>query len=672
MIPLFFTLALGAIGDDVNDTVLNGGQFQLGAQTTANLELTPKTIDLALKLDPIPVTNNESAALYCETNPTGVANQSTCLYGEVTGEQQDTEAGWLKLIHYGAGDAVYIASFNNGPGLETACFFDGCRGQISTLQIQGEVGAAADFANSTLFQGVWGWDGTGGSNTAPLYGAFYNALSLGRSFSVRLHTTGADGFAWNTPEFLIRDNSLARTHWEVQNNGNQIMAEVAATVGSTTEAAPYLTLRGSYYSGSASDKDIDLVPQMDGSGNPSLALQMGSSGAEVVELLVSSTDMTVYNNAVLSNVVAGGDYNSHTLTLQGNNLNGSNYTGDATIQLMIGNDPYLRLAVDDDLSAGNGSLTAVMDLYNDQILFPNDDTVSIGSAASSRPKNIYHTGIYMNYVRNIAVDDATPDVSGGSTYFTQDNTGATAITDLDNPTAGQRVSICIGGTGANASTISNSGNFRLQGDWEPDLYDCIQLLVYQDNNYWEIGRSTKSFSRNIPIEAGSARLGPTSPTHPEIVDSGGVVVAHALGFDSTAGEAVILSTCVPPDWDGASDWTLRVKWTNENGDALADTEDVDWYARWRTVADEEAHEAAAVTSAPVGTYTQSGAGTDSELMATDITIDYDDATNPLTVGDCLYVNFQRNIGATESNSYSGDASVIKWIFIYTSTEHQGF
>ena len=35
----------------------------------------------------------------------------------------------------------------------------------------------------------------------------------------------------------------------------------------------------------------------------------------------------------------------------------------------------------------------------------------------------------------IADGDATPDVSGGSVFITSSNTGATAITDLDNPTA---------------------------------------------------------------------------------------------------------------------------------------------------------------------------------------------------------------------------------------------
>jgi len=92
-------------------------------------------------------------------------------------------------------------------------------------------------------------------------------------------------------------------------------------------------------------------------------------------------------------------------------------------------------------------------------------------------------------VRTIAVDDVTPDISGGNIFVTSANNGATAITDLDSPVAGQVVTIVCGST-TNASTLGDSGNFTLTGAWSPDTVgDNISLYVHADNTYYEIGRS---------------------------------------------------------------------------------------------------------------------------------------------------------------------------------------
>lgn len=89
----------------------------------------------------------------------------------------------------------------------------------------------------------------------------------------------------------------------------------------------------------------------------------------------------------------------------------------------------------------------------------------------------------------ISADDATPAVSGGSLFFTSDNSAPTAISDLDSPSTGQVLTICVGGTGANASTIADAGNFNLSAAWNPGLDDCITLYVQADNDYLELSRS---------------------------------------------------------------------------------------------------------------------------------------------------------------------------------------
>lgn len=93
-----------------------------------------------------------------------------------------------------------------------------------------------------------------------------------------------------------------------------------------------------------------------------------------------------------------------------------------------------------------------------------------------------------NEVLTISADDVTPDVSSGNVFITSANTGATAITDLDNPTAGQFVTL-VGGSATNSSTIADSGNFNLTASWTAGLDDVLVLFVQADNDYIEVFRA---------------------------------------------------------------------------------------------------------------------------------------------------------------------------------------
>lgn len=95
---------------------------------------------------------------------------------------------------------------------------------------------------------------------------------------------------------------------------------------------------------------------------------------------------------------------------------------------------------------------------------------------------------YFN-LQTIVDGDTTPSVKNGNYFITSSNTGATAITDLDNPKVGQVVCIICGSTN-NASTIADAGNFTLSAAWSPDsVGDSITLYVKEDNVYYEIGRT---------------------------------------------------------------------------------------------------------------------------------------------------------------------------------------
>lgn len=248
--------------------------FDFVNTTIANIEPTPVTVRYANRIYPHPLSGaSESAALYCRVDPSGgTTNQLVGIYLEVTDEQQDTEAAAFKCVHQGEGDAMYVAAFNSGPSFESASFYNGHRGIISTCQTE-QPGGGTDFGNTTLFQAVWGDDGTGGSTTPPNFGVFYSALSLGHSFRVRLQDPLATGFVWGRQELAISEFSLARYRWITYNTGAMDQLSTVATVGSPTEVAPASRWIGSYWNGaSADDKIVELRPSMDGSGNPLVSI----------------------------------------------------------------------------------------------------------------------------------------------------------------------------------------------------------------------------------------------------------------------------------------------------------------------------------------------------------------------------------------------------------------
>ena len=143
--------------------------------------------------------------------------------------------------------------------------------------------------------------------------------------------------------------------------------------------------------------------------------------------------------------------------------------------------------------AGSGAIGATSAATNGQILIgstsnnPSLGTISagIGVTVTNAPGSITVSSIKTS--NTIAADDTTPSVSAGSVFTTSANIGATAITDLDDPTVGQIVYL-IGGSDTNSSTIADSGNFNLSASFTASLDDVLIIYVQADNDYIEIGR----------------------------------------------------------------------------------------------------------------------------------------------------------------------------------------
>lgn len=166
-----------------------------------------------------------------------------------------------------------------------------------------------------------------------------------------------------------------------------------------------------------------------------------------------------------------------------------------------------------------------------------------------------------------------------------------------------------------------------------------------------------TYVRNIDIPTGSATLGPTAPSFVTIG-----TFRCAQYAQTATGALEFAEVHVPDDWDGISDMAINFWWYAESGDAVADTETVQWSTTYRSIAEGEAYDngTAVTTNA---THTQSGAGTDKALYITSATIDYDDVNQPLTAEDELGFQIDLNEGAT---SYSGDPILCKVEVEYNS------
>lgn len=170
---------------------------------------------------------------------------------------------------------------------------------------------------------------------------------------------------------------------------------------------------------------------------------------------------------------------------------------------------------------------------------------------------------------------------------------------------------------------------------------------------------TVEFDRRIS----AANVGATAPSATTIGQ------ARCLQFaQATTAETAHIDFEVPSDWDGVSDFGIELYVFPVAGDAPADTEVVEYTATYRSVASGELYDYGdaggdgSATSIAVS-YTQSGAGVDKGRVDLTGTIDYDDANQPLTAGDQVYVVLDLN----ETNTtYSGDPILCNAHLSYTS------
>ena len=108
---------------------------------------------------------------------------------------------------------------------------------------------------------------------------------------------------------------------------------------------------------------------------------------------------------------------------------------------------------------------------------------------------VYNVSVQMGSAENdttgagtATADDTTPSVLGLRVLILGDNTGATAITQLDDAIAGQVVYLIVTAT-SNTPTIADSGNFNLSAAWSPAAADTLMLVTSDGTTWYEMSRS---------------------------------------------------------------------------------------------------------------------------------------------------------------------------------------
>lgn len=94
-------------------------------------------------------------------------------------------------------------------------------------------------------------------------------------------------------------------------------------------------------------------------------------------------------------------------------------------------------------------------------------------------------------VQTLTAGQTLPNLASGTVIITGINTGTTAITGFTGAIAGNIIQI-VGGaaTTSNATTIADSGAFKLNGTYTATANHTLTLFVRGNADYVELGRSS--------------------------------------------------------------------------------------------------------------------------------------------------------------------------------------
>jgi len=319
-------------------------------------------------------------------------------------------------------------------------------------------------------------------------------------------------------------------------------------------------------------------------------------------------------------------------------------------------------------AVGYGSLVAsTSGAYNVGIGFSALGADGIGgyntavgtSAAASNTSGSYNVGIGVNALYNNTTAADTVAIGSASLYSANGANNVAVGTDSGRHITG----------GAANATPSNSvflgHDTRAAADGETNQIVIGQGAIGAGSNSVTIGNAsvtktilhgaitTGSYERHVQIVA---KVDGTVSNQPTPVDFGTV---GGLQFATTGVKNAFCQFEVPNDWDGANMY-FEVDWFPDSG-AMSGTDTIQWVITYRSIAEGESCQLGTVETL---TSTDSADYAQYVTKHARVTIPFNDANQPLTKQDHVYLAITRNTGV--ANDFGGSVTVPAFELIYNA------
>ena len=223
------------------------------------------------------------------------------------------------------------------------------------------------------------------------------------------------------------------------------------------------------------------------------------------------------------------------------------------------------------------------------------------------------------------------DYDGGGAAW-HEILGSAKLTDNPECNFTQVKELRVENLGSHESVSAGKDGFLYLLTGTGEMYFQDQAVDGVNKHLTAVTDGTTTDSINLPLE--NRMLGATPPT---AATKGTSPVLHGYLFDATA-EKMTLAFRVPANYSADGDLTVRLSCVLNQAETSGD--DIDWSGDLRVV--DHTEDVTGTSTAVAASLTDIGATVaDGTLIECNLTIDYDDANNPVAAGDWCFLEIYR-------------------------------
>jgi hypothetical protein len=584
-----------------------------------------------------------SAATWNAKQPAG--NYITALTGDVTASGPGSAAATLATVNASPGSYTYATLTVNAKGLVTAAssgtapvtgagaanqiaYFSGTStitsGANLTWAGSGNMLLTGDFASVTT--------GTATSGTVQSGNFIFNYTPSGSSSAItragffRVITAGA-----NNPGTLnglacqVNVGTTTATVSGIASGGQFIVSKTGAT-GTITNA-----FGGEFYVQSGSTSGGAIGSARGGSfgytGGAGTVAVTNAYAAYIIAGSAGGGTITNLHGLYIEALVAGGTLN-RAITTNGGQLDFT-HNADSTLATFTGAGTFTATTPLVSMIRNDAATAVTVDMLKLEARTTGAGATGFGPllrfTAESASTNTYRDQAAINSTWGL-------NSSGGGAHTDAGRTSTLAFQTVDNAGA-LTTRLQIYGALTRIGDASNYTQFAADG--------TLTLA------------GTAKYERHIQIPAKSDGTVANQPTPVDFFTVGGNQYA------TTGAKYGYCQFEVPDDWDGTNMF-FEIDWFPDSG-AMSGTDTVEWTVEYRAIAEGELiNNGTSVTL----TSTDSADYSQYQTKHARVTLAFNNANQPLTIQDHVFVKISRNTAV--ANDFSGSVTVSGYEVIYTS------